>query len=204
VYVKICGVVDAGVAVDCFDAGADMVGMVYYPPSPRHVEMQQAKHILNAIEKFHKQEKKTVLVVADKLPDEIDPRFDYVQIHGKINADLINTIKCDIIRVVRDYREFENLLAGDEKIPADQLFILEMSHGILPGGNGTKWDWSKAKPFCKRFKTLIAGGITPDNVEEAIKETEPFGVDVSSGVESVAGIKDMTKIKKLLNIAKYS
>ncbi|MDR1483568.1 MAG: phosphoribosylanthranilate isomerase [Planctomycetaceae bacterium] len=203
-YVKICGITSVEIAVESFAAGADMIGMVYYPPSPRHIEMRQAGRILDAVENFRECGKKIVLVVVDELPEEVDARFDYVQVHGKIQADVISGIKCGIIKVVKEYRELENLMAGNEKIPVEQLFILEMSSGILPGGNGTKWNWSAAKPFCKRFKTLIAGGITPDNVVELIKAVEPFGVDVSSGVESAAGIKNLNKIKKLMeNIKKY-
>jgi phosphoribosylanthranilate isomerase len=202
VYVKICGITEAGVALECFGAGADMIGVVYFPPSPRHVETEQASRILNAVENFIKNGRKAVLVVVDVLPEEIDDRFDYVQIHGKMNADLIDRIKCKMIRVVKEERELASLMLSDEMILADQLFILEMSRGILPGGNGTKWNWSAARPFCKRFKTLIAGGVTPENVAEMIKEAAPFGVDVSTGVESAVGIKDLAKIKKLINNAK--
>jgi phosphoribosylanthranilate isomerase len=201
-YVKICGITRADIAVNCFEAGADMIGLVYYPPSPRHVEVEQLGQILDAVKNFRNRGGKVVLVVVNELPNEIDARFDYVQIHGKIREDSIDKINCGIIRVVKKHDEMKSLLNGNEAIPADQLFILEMSHGILPGGNGTKWNWSEAQPFCKRFRTLIAGGITPENAAKVFNETKPFGIDVSSGVELTAGIKDMTKVKKIIKIAK--
>jgi phosphoribosylanthranilate isomerase len=201
-YIKICGITRSEIAVGCFESGADMIGVVYYPPSPRHVSELQANQILNDVAVFREKGKKVVLVVVDELPKKIDERFDYVQIHSKIRDELVSKIDCGIIRVVREFAELENLINGNEIISEEQLFILEMSRGILPGGNGKKWNWSMAKPFCKRFKTLIAGGVNPDNVAEVINSAKPFGVDVSSGVEFSAGIKDMTKVKKIIKIVK--
>ena len=67
----------------------------------------------------------------------------------------------------------------------------------MPGGNGAAWDWSLAKPFCELLPTLIAGGITPENVAEIIRQINPCGIDVSSGVESSPGVKDIDKVKRL-------
>ena len=68
----------------------------------------------------------------------------------------------------------------------------------MPGGNGAAWDWSLAKPFCELFPTLIAGGITPENVSEVIRQVSPCGIDISSGVESSPGVKDMDKVRQLI------
>jgi phosphoribosylanthranilate isomerase len=73
-----------------------------------------------------------------------------------------------------------------------------MSTGLLPGGNGAAWDWSMARPFCERFPTFIAGGITPENIADVIRFANPYGIDVSSGVESSPGVKDMDKVKRLI------
>jgi len=78
------------------------------------------------------------------------------------------------------------------------LYALEISSGPLPGGNGIAWDWSLARPFCERYPTLLAGGITPENVAEAIRLARPCGIDVSSGVESSPGVKDIDKVKRLI------
>ncbi|MDR2168657.1 MAG: phosphoribosylanthranilate isomerase [Planctomycetaceae bacterium] len=228
-YIKICGITSSEVAISCFELGVDMIGLIYYPPSPRHVEVDQAVRILDAVEKFRNNNGnnkcngnvdgndivgKVVLVVFNELPEAIDARFDYVQIHGKISENSISKIGCDIIRVVRDRGEFNNLLSthneSDDRIDgggkvnflSEQLFILELSSGNLPGGNGASWNWGEAKSFCRKFKTFIAGGVSPDNVAQVIKDADPFGVDISSGVESSPAVKDMTKIKKIIDIVK--
>jgi phosphoribosylanthranilate isomerase len=75
----------------------------------------------------------------------------------------------------------------------------------LPGGNGAAWDWSAARPFCERYPTFIAGGVTPKNVVDVIQSANPFGIDVSSGVESSLGVKDMDKVKRLIEqVRSYS
>ena len=81
--------------------------------------------------------------------------------------------------------------------PSPSYYCLEISKGSMPGGNGAAWDWSLAKPFCERFPTLIAGGITPENVADVIRLAHPVGIDVSSGVESSPGVKDMDKVRQL-------
>lgn len=68
----------------------------------------------------------------------------------------------------------------------------------MPGGNGAAWEWSVTKPFCERFPTFIAGGITPENVAEVVRLAHPYGIDVSSGVESAPGVKDIDKVRRLI------
>jgi phosphoribosylanthranilate isomerase len=187
---KICGVTTPEMAIACLEAGADMMGLVHYPPSPRHVGVEMIREILDAVEHAGLMQS-AVLVVVDQLPNEIDPRFGYVQPYGEIQ----DTIPIQTIRVIKDSETFARLL---ESPPQKGLFALEMSKGILPGGNGAAWDWSIAKPFCERHLTLIAGGITPENVAEVIRQANPYGIDVSSGVESAPGVKDIDKVKRLI------
>ncbi len=196
--IKICGITAPETAIACLEAGADMIGLVDYPPSPRHVEETCIREILDAVEPFRKMGRQTVLVVVDSWPEEIDPRIDWVQPYGKER----NGIPVRRIRVVKDRETFDRLLAvsrtdlpGSEDQP---LYALEMSTGLLPGGNGAAWDWSLARPFCARYPTLLAGGITPENVVEALRLARPYGLDVSSGIESAPGIKDIDKIKRLI------
>ncbi|MDR0336460.1 MAG: phosphoribosylanthranilate isomerase [Planctomycetaceae bacterium] len=201
-HIKICGITTPESGQRCFDAGADMIGMVFYPPSPRHVDVSKIRKILNAVEPFRQQQRKTVLVVVDSLPDEIDPRLDFVQLHGSASCEL--PIKQ--IRVVKNCQTRDRLLnQSATKTLDDSFYLLEMSRGGLPGGNGTDWNWSEAKEFCERFPTFLAGGITPDNVFDVLAQTQPYGIDVSSGVESAPGIKDFNKVRQLIkNIRNYS
>jgi phosphoribosylanthranilate isomerase len=202
--IKICGITTPEAAQRCFELGADMIGLIYYPPSPRHVDVAQIRAILDAAEPFRQTGRQTVLVVVDSLPDEIDSRFDFVQLHGTLpNIEQVQHLPCRLISVVKDFATFNELLLQNksdfkQENPDVPQFVLEMSHGILPGGNGAAWDWSMAKPFCERYQTLLAGGITPDNVLDAIEQATPFGIDISSGVESAPGVKDFDKIKRLM------
>ena len=228
VSVKICGITTPETAIACFEAGASMIGLVHYPPSPRHVDVAQIRAILDAVEPFLLHiGLEAVLVVVDRLPEEIDERLHYLQVYGNIPPDELQ--RKDIppcsIQVINDDETitrlcnscikkscatgltFESLYFGTTPLleefschdrGAPLYCCLEMSHGMLPGGNGAAWDWSIAKPFCKRFPTFIAGGVTPENVADVIRSATPYGIDVSSGVESSPGVKDMDKVKRLI------
>jgi phosphoribosylanthranilate isomerase len=204
-HIKICGMTTPESVRQCFEAGADMIGLVFYPPSPRHVDVLKIREILDAAEPFRRQGRKTVLVVVESLPDEMDPRIDFVQLHGSASGEF--TAKR--IQVVKNRQTRDRLLnesatetsatkTSATKTLDDSLYLLEMSHGFLPGGNGTVWDWSEAKEFCQRFPTFLAGGITPDNVLDVMTQAQPYGIDVSSGVESAPGIKDFNKVQQLV------
>ncbi len=198
--IKICGITSPETAVACLEAGADMIGLVYYPPSPRHVDESQIRAILDGVEPFRKIERRVVLVAVDPLPEVIDTRIDWIQSYGKERPD----VPVPRIQVVKDRETFDRLLESPPECACPPLYALEMSRGILPGGNGAAWDWSLAKPFCERYPTILAGGITPENVTRAIHPAQPYGIDVSSGVESSPGIKDMEKIRRLIEIVRSS
>jgi phosphoribosylanthranilate isomerase/indole-3-glycerol phosphate synthase/phosphoribosylanthranilate isomerase len=194
-YIKICGITTSEMARRCFEIGADMIGLIYYPPSPRHVEVSKIREILDAAEPFRQQKRQTVLVVVDSLPDEIDSRIDFVQLHGSVSGEF----SAKRIQVIKDAPTRDRLLSESATtILNDSFYLLEMSRGFLPGGNGMCWKWSEAKEFCKRFPTFLAGGITPDNVLDAITQAEPYGIDVSSGVEVSPGVKDFNKVQQLI------
>jgi phosphoribosylanthranilate isomerase len=201
VQIKICGITSPEMAVACLEAGADMIGLVHYPASPRHVDVPKIHEILNAIEPFGG---RSVLVVVDQLPDKIDPRIELIHVYGDIQNDEQNHGDIpDKMFVVKDFSTFARLLESkDESSSCD--YCLEMSKGNLPGGNGAVWDWSIARPFCEHYKTFIAGGITPENVADVIRLAKPFGIDVSSGVESSPGIKDIDKVKRLIENVHYT
>jgi len=198
--IKICGITSPETAIVCLEAGADMIGLVYYPPSPRHVDAAQMHEILDAVQGYDglKYNSRSVLVVVDQLPDaESVLRFTLLQPYGKVRHD----VSIPQMRVVKDFGMFTRLLESplpESPVSAEDYYVLEMSTGLLPGGNGAAWDWSAAKPFCERYPTLIAGGITPENVAEVIRQASPLGIDISSGVESAPGVKDKDKVKRLM------
>ncbi|MDR3232485.1 MAG: phosphoribosylanthranilate isomerase [Planctomycetaceae bacterium] len=212
--IKICGITSPEAARQCFEAGADMIGLVHYKPSPRHLEVSAVRKIIEAAEMFRKTGQKIVLVVSDPVPEDFSQlltlfsepvcgKIDYIQWHGSSRPPETQQSRLPpLIHVVRDReRAAQWLRTAPQNLPAvapDTLFLYEMSKGTLPGGNGNAWDWADAEPFCRRFPTMIAGGITPENAAEAVRKTRPFGIDVSSGVEDAPGIKNVTKIKRII------
>ncbi|GHT26396.1 N-(5'-phosphoribosyl)anthranilate isomerase [Planctomycetales bacterium] len=215
---KVCGITTPEDAAAVLETGADFIGAVHYPKSPRHLTAEQIKPLLAAVKPFHqKRGQNSVLVIADsaiedivKLLDEVETEhfFNCVQIHREITDTELYRIKTlikqrtkfhtGIIRVIRSMSEAERLLNEKDIIANPLYYLLELSHGNLPGGNGKEWDWSLAKEFCRKFPTLLAGGITPDNVLEVIRQAEPLGVDLSSGVESSPGKKDIEKVREIV------
>ncbi|MDR2117338.1 MAG: phosphoribosylanthranilate isomerase [Planctomycetaceae bacterium] len=203
--IKICGMTTPESACRCLEVGADMIGLIFYPPSPRHVDVSKIRKILDAVEPFRKQGRQTVLVVVDSLPDELDSRIDFVQLHGSFSGEF----PAKRIYVVKNRQTRDRLLkeSATKILPdstltnsmlTDSFYLLEMSQGFLPGGNGMIWNWLEAKEFCERFPTFLAGGITPENVLAAITQAQPYGIDVSSGVESSPGVKDFNKVQQLI------
>ena len=205
--IKICGITSPDTAIACFEAGADMIGLVYYPPSPRHIDETKINEILDATTPFRQKMGRAILVAVDHLPSEnVTNRVDGIQIYREIQADEHKRYRFPslMVRGVRDSATFSRFLETPVKHEHDRRFLLELSEGILPGGNGASWDWSRAKPFCERHTTLLAGGITPENAVDAIRQAGPYGIDVSSGVESAPGIKDMEKVRRLIeNVRNY-
>ena len=205
--IKICGITSPDTAIACFESGADMIGLVHYPPSPRHLDETKIIEILDATAPFRQKTGQMILVTVDQLPSEnVTNIVDGIQIYREIRPDEHKQYRLPnlMIRGVKDYATFARLLETPAKCECGQQFLLELSAGILPGGNGASWDWSRAKPFCERYFTFLAGGITPENVIDAIRQANPHGIDVSSGVESAPGIKDTEKVRRLIeNVRNY-
>jgi len=206
--IKICGITSPELAVACFELGVDMIGLVHYPPSPRHLEVSKLADIARGVLPFRESGKKVVLLVVNQneqetlqILDACDRQIDFVQFYGHETEAkrLENHVR--VLRPVCDEATCNRLLAQNDmrfqKTDTPQ-FVLELVPGKLPGGNGQCWNWSNAEPFCQRFPTFLAGGITPENVTEAIQFANPYGIDVSSGVESAPGVKDIDKVKRLI------
>ena len=210
VEVKICGLstpetVDAAVA-----AGADLVGLVFFPRSPRNVTLQQAA----ALASRARGRAKVVTLVVDaddallsSIVAEVAP--DLIQAHGSETpervAEIARLTGKPVIKAIRvkddadiaaaaGYSAAASLILYDAKAP-------ETLGNALPGGNGHAFDWGLLEGG-KRPAFMLAGGLTPENVAEAIRVTGAPVVDVSSGVESAPGVKDIGLIRKFIEAAK--
>jgi phosphoribosylanthranilate isomerase len=192
---KICGITWEEDAVCAAQNGADFIGAILVETSRRYVTTGQAKRIFAAAEPA-----KSVLVVRNmelaKLQAVIDAIHPYaVQLHGHETTEYAMRLKDVEIWKAFNLNALEDLQEAVD-FPAD---IIVADSG---GGTGQPCDWSRAAELARQRPVFLAGGITPENVQEAIAAVHPAGIDVAGGVESVPGIKDHEKIKKLCNIIK--
>jgi phosphoribosylanthranilate isomerase len=173
--------------------GADAIGLVFYPPSPRVVTVEQAAEIARRLPPF-------VTVVAlfvDAEPEAIQDvlnrvRIDLIQFHGDESPEQCTRYGRPWIKAVR-VREDTDLQSLQQKYEGAAALLLDTYHAGKPGGTGTAFDWSII-PAELADSIVLAGGLTPDNVEQAVRQVRPYAVDVSGGVEQDKGIKDADKI----------
>lgn len=208
--VKICGLSTPETVEAAIAAGADLIGLVFYPKSPRYVSMDQAA----ALAAQARGRTRTVALVVDAddaLLREIAARVapDLIQVHGAESPERVSeisrltgkpVIKAIRVREASDvaaaaaYSDVASLIMYDAKAP-------ETLGNALPGGNGHAFDWGLLEGGT-RPAFMLAGGLTPDNVAEAIRVTGAPIVDVSSGVETAPGVKDAGLIRKFIEAAK--
>jgi phosphoribosylanthranilate isomerase len=207
--VKICGLSTPATLDAALDAGADMVGFVFFPKSPRHVDWGKAR----ALGAQARGRAKIVALTVDadddalnRIVDALAP--DIMQLHGRETPARVKrigelcarpTMKAIGVAARADfaaaapYEGVADFLLIDAKPPKD---------AALPGGNGRPFDWSLARDFHPDRSWLLSGGLDPETVEAAIAASGARGVDVSSGVESAPGVKDIGKIRAFVAAAR--
>ncbi len=191
--VKICGITreeDAGTAVA---AGCDAIGLVFYRPSPRYVSPEKAARIVAGLPPFIS----VVGLFVDAEPDEIlqviqQVRLDLLQFHGNETPDACERFGMPYMKAIR-VKPDTNLLQYAEQFKHAQALLLDAFIEGVPGGTGQVFDW-KIIPKTLPLPVVLAGGLSPDNVGEAVRQVQPYAVDVSGGVELNKGIKDAAKI----------
>ncbi|MEL6299606.1 MAG: phosphoribosylanthranilate isomerase [Pseudomonadota bacterium] len=209
VEVKICGLKSREMIDVAIDAGADYIGLVSFPKSPRHVELAAAAELA-----AHAQMRANVVVlvvdptdaaIAD-IATEIGP--DFVQLHGSESPDRVRDIAgrttAKLIKAVPIATADDAARATDYCDAADMLlFDAKPAPGSdLPGGNGAAFDWQLVSGIDAPIPTMLSGGLTPDTVAGAIQQTGIGAVDVSSGVEARRGEKDAALIRAFVAAAK--
>jgi phosphoribosylanthranilate isomerase len=207
-HIKICGIKEEEHARVLAEAGIDFIGLVF-ASSPRQVTRAQARKIAAAVKKF-KNGPETVGVFVNTPAATIRQTaetcgLDWVQLNGDEPWALCRELDLPVIKVIRVSRTHKaeqicsDLEYGDKLLAKRKhIFLLDANARDKYGGTGTKFDWKLAVPIARRLPVIIAGGLTPDNVKEAVKLIKPWGVDVSSGVET-KGAKDMRKIMNFIN-----
>jgi len=197
--VKICGLTSVDEASACADLGADAIGCVFFPKSPRHLTEQRAREICSALPTTVKK----VGVFVDETCSQIMRKVNrcgltIVQLHGRESPELVHEILHENIPVIKTLFSAGTPSFSDAQKYRTSAFLVECGSGILPGGNAQTWDWRQARKISETYPVILAGGLSPANVSQAIAACRPAAVDVSSGVEKSPGIKDLAKVKAFL------
>lgn len=206
--VKICGVRTPEQAIAAAEAGADYIGLIFYPQSHRLVTPEQAAAITGALRKRREAGKhapKAVGVFVNEPPEKINALaqacgLDLAQLSGDESPAICRAIHMPVMKAARP-RSLDDLAHLAAYRPGVQAFLLDTPIAGMWGGTGAVGDWSLARELARRSPTLLAGGLTPENVGAAIQAVQPWGVDVSSGVET-NGTKDTAKIQAFLAAAR--
>ena len=196
---KICGITRLVDALHAVREGATALGFVFWPDSPRRISPEQAREIIAVLPS----EVTPVGVFVNEPPDGVrdvvsTTGIKAVQLHGDEVAHDFDFLECPILRSVT----LEEMSERSRRWPAGTTWLLDAADRVRRGGTGVPIDWSRAYAVARHNKVVLAGGLTPSNVEEAIRTVQPFGVDVSSRVESSPGIKDVEKVASFVTNAR--
>lgn len=201
VRIKICGITRIEDALAAVSAGADAIGFVFYAKSPRAVTPEQAAAIIAALPPFVT----TVGLFVDM------PRTELKQLLEVVPLDLLqfhgDESPADCAGYGRPYIKALRVKPGDEvaaaisRYPDASGVLLDTYVAGTPGGTGEAFDWSLV-PRNAAKPVILAGGLTPENVGEAVRQVRPYAVDVSGGVEAAKGIKDAAKIQAFIQRAR--
>jgi phosphoribosylanthranilate isomerase len=195
VLVKICGITrlaDAELAVEC---GAGALGFVFWPDSPRFIDPESARTIIATLPPavipvgvFVNQSREYVNEVAAKVS------LGAVQLHGDESVEYAKAMTRPVLKAVALAEASEEAI---DAWPLETMMLLDVHDPVRRGGTGKIVDWGRASSVARRRPVILAGGLTPENVGEAIGRVGPSGIDVSSGVERSPGLKDPDKLKAL-------
>ena len=206
--IKICGIRTTEMLETAIEAGADMVGFMHFPRSPRFVDIDVAGQLIS--EARGRVETAVVLVNPDNTlvaqVAALGP--DWIQLHGQESPHRVEAIRAEaglsILKVIAiGSAEDVATIPGFVDV-ADRLLLdaKPPKHADRPGGLGVTFDWDLLKALDPELPFMLSGGLTPDSVGRAIKQVRPFGVDVSSGVETAPGVKDAGLIRAFIEAAR--
>ena len=192
---KICGVTRLSDALHAAQHGATALGFVFWPASPRYIAPERAAEIVRELPP-------TVTAVGVFVNQPVDEiarvaaaaGIATVQLHGDEPPEYATSLGWPVWRAM-------SLAAGNGTLaawPLDITILLDAHDPVRRGGTGQPIDWTRAADVARHRRVVLAGGLTPDNVQHAIATVRPFGVDVSSGVEEAPGVKNLEKVAQFL------
>jgi phosphoribosylanthranilate isomerase len=202
VFTKVCGITNPGDARVATDAGADAIGLIF-AESPRTVDVEEARKVSLALPK----DVLKVGVFVDAEPEEVlriahELGLDLAQLHGDEAPETVAAIRGAGLPVMKAVRvRNAEALGALERYEAD-LILLDAWSARVRGGTGETFDWTLAKSVQGRDNIVVSGGLTPENVREAIEFFEPYGVDASSSLEERPGKKSGERVRRFVRAAK--
>lgn len=200
--VKICGITNFEDAVNSVEAGADMLGFVFYRGSKRYIDPEKSASIIREVSSF-------ALCVGVFVNEDVDnvkriveqTMIDLVQLNGEESPEVCSKLR-EFVPVIKSFKVGENF---DEEVlkkyDVDFVHLDSFSFGEY-GGTGKTFNWDAVAGLGERWKIILSGGLNPENVQTAILKVKPYGVDVSSGVEEYPGKKSLEKVKLFIEKAK--
>ena len=199
--IKICGIKTVSDALAAVEAGADLIGFNFYPKSPRYIEVGRCRDIMSVMRKHGHITYVGVFVNASA--GEIRATMEtcglsLAQLHGDETSEMLNALDKKAFKAFRGIPENINGFSRQDA-PA---FLVDASVKGIYGGSGITADWKGAAELAKEYPLLLAGGLTPENVADAVRQVRPWGVDVASGVEFAPGEKDPGKIRAFVKAVK--
>ncbi len=192
--IKICGIKTVNDALAAMEAGADLLGFNFYPPSPRFIDVGTCRDIMSVMRKYGQITYVGVFVNASaaSIRATLDTcGLNLAQLHGDETSE---AVRCLYGRAFKAFRGAPEKVNGFAREEAPALLVDASAKGVY-GGTGLTADWKSAAELAKHYPILLAGGLTPENVAAAVRRVQPWGVDVASGVESAPGVKDAQKMK---------
>jgi phosphoribosylanthranilate isomerase len=194
--VKVCGITRLQDAATACELGAAAVGFIFWPNSPRFIDPYRARAIVRALPPFVT----PVGVFVNQPVEYVNGvaslvRLGAVQLHGDEDATFIGQVSRPVIKAVSN-----GLLDAAHAWPRDAVLLVDAHDPERRGGTGMTADWNAAAALARRRRVLLAGGLTVDNVADAVARVQPFGIDVSSGVEAAPGVKDRDRMEAFFRV----
>ncbi|MEZ4769535.1 MAG: phosphoribosylanthranilate isomerase [Caldilineales bacterium] len=206
VKIKICGLTNVQDAQVSAEAGADLLGFIFYKKSPRYVAPETVAGI-TAVLRLTARCPLLVGVFVNETPAVVAATLDrcgldLAQLHGEETPDALAALAGRSFKALRPRTadEAERAVARFAPLAATTgpAILLDAWHPALRGGTGDTGDWQVAAGVAAKYRVLLAGGLSPDNVTEAIRQVRPWGVDVASGVEASPGRKDHSRVREFV------
>ena len=201
IFIKVCGITRVSDALHAVEQGATALGFVLWPKSPRAITVDRAAEIIATLPSH-------VMAVGVFVNEPIDSirsaaeraHLTAVQLHGEEPPAYADALDWPVIRAV----SVDEIDLAADAWSAETALLVDNIDPVRRGGTGSAVDWSRAAGIAKTRRVVLAGGLTAENVATAIRAVHPFGVDVSSGVESAPGVKDVDKVTQFISNARLA